>query len=373
MGGCGLALGAHTVRKMLQHEQTAGLKVGFRNDAPRTLWRWSKEAEWYEMNHGIAHCTLCPHECRLHENDRGFCRTRVVKDGKLHTLAYGNPCSVHIDPMEKKPLYHFLPGTSIFSVATAGCNLRCLNCQNWQISQSRPEDTRNRDLFPEELARVAAQSGCRAIAYTYSDPIIFYEYAKDAAMAARERGLRNVWVTAGYILEQPLREICQYVDAANVDLKGFSDAFYKKVTGARLEPVLRCLEVMKEEGVWVEVTRLIVPTYSDDLDDIRRMCDWLVRKLGPGTPIHFSRFHPAHKLTALPSTPVETMYQAQKIAQAAGLHFVFVGNVPGSKAQNTDCPRCGLRVIERQGYRVPRNTLKGGACSCGEIIPGVWI
>jgi pyruvate formate lyase activating enzyme len=281
MGGCALAWGAYTLHELRREGQRAGLRIGFPNDAPAELWQWSREADWYEAQGRLVKCVLCPHECILGENDRGFCRTRVVKDRRLHTVAYGNPCAVHLDPMEKKPLYHFLPGTPILSVATAGCNLRCINCQNWEISQSKPERTENADLPPERLVELAAGRNIPSIAYTYSEPIIFYEYVRDTAAMARDRGIHNVLVTAGYISEQPLRELCRVIDAANVDLKGFNDRFYKKITGSRLDPVLRCLEVMREEGVWIEVTRLIVPVHSDELDDIRALCRWIVATLGP--------------------------------------------------------------------------------------------
>ncbi len=372
VGGCGLAWGAYTIPDLLREGQRAGLCVGFPNDAPARLWRWSREADWYESQGRLVKCVLCPHECILGENDRGFCRTRVVKDRKLHSVAYGNPCAVHIDPVEKKPLYHFLPGTPIFSVATAGCNLRCINCQNWEISQAKPENTENFDLLPDRLVEVTRERNIPSIAYTYSEPIIFYEYVRDTAAMARERGIRNVLVTAGYISEKPLRQLCRVADAANVDVKGFNDRFYRKVTGSTLDPVLRCLEVMREEGVWIEVTRLIVPTHSDELEDIRALCRWVARALGPGTPLHLSRFHPAYKLKRLPPTPVEVLNTARQIALEAGLHFVFVGNVPGHLAQDTVCPRCGRKVIERRGYRVQENLLENGHCPCGEAIPGIW-
>jgi pyruvate formate lyase activating enzyme len=355
MGGCGLALGAYTLHDFLGSDRSAGLRVGFRNDAPQKLWQWSREAMWYETRGRMVHCQLCPHQCILGENDRGFCRTRVVKDAKLHTIAYGNPCSANLDPMEKKPLYHFLPGKPILSIATGGCNLRCLNCQNWQISQARPEDLRNYDLPPQQLVEKVMDNNIPAIAYTYSDPIVFYEYVMDTGKLAREQNIRNVLVTAGYIEEKPLRQLCTVADAANVDLKGFSDNFYKKVCGAKLAPVLNALKVMQNEGVWVEVTRLIVPTLSDDMDDHRAMCDWIVEAMGPGTPLHLSRFHPQHKLQHLPPTPVDTMYRAYDIAKAAGLHFIYVGNVPNNPFQDTICPACGDAVIRR------------------EKIPGVWL
>ncbi|GAB4344837.1 MAG: AmmeMemoRadiSam system radical SAM enzyme [Desulfobulbaceae bacterium] len=373
MTGCGLALGAWSLEDYFSGEKNAGLRVGFRNDAPPNLGPWSREADWYEVRAGMIHCTLCPHRCVLGENDRGFCRTRVVKHARLHTIAYGNPCSVHIDPVEKKPLYHFLPGSPILSVATGGCNLRCLNCQNWQISQAKPDELRNHDLPPERLAEAARQRRIPAIAYTYSEPLVFYEYVRDTALPARESKIRNVLVTAGYIEEGPLRALCGVVDAANVDLKGFSDRFYRKVCSARLEPVKQALKIMREEGVWLEVTKLTVPTLSDDMDDLRVMCDWMAETLGVSTPLHLSRFHPQYRLQHLPPTPVDTLYRAREVAMEAGLHFVYVGNVPDSPFQNTACPQCGETVIRRKGFLVIENRLARGRCPCGEEIPGVWL
>lgn len=374
MGGSGLALGAYTINDFFIRKNRGGrLRIGFYNDAPAELWKWSREADWYTVSGQMVHCHLCPHDCILGENDRGYCRVRVVKQRKLYSVVYGNPCAIHLDPVEKKPLYHFLPGTPIFSIATAGCNLRCLNCQNWEISQSRPEETVNSDLMPQSLVDTVTFQGIPSIAYTYSEPIVFFEYVKDTAIMANERGIRNVLVTAGYISEEPLRELCKVIDAVNCDLKAFNDRFYKKVTSAKLNPVLRCLEIMQEEGVWIEVTRLIVPTYSDDLGDIQSMCRWLVSSLGPDVPLHLSRFHPAFKLKGLPPTPTDVLDRARKTALDAGIRHVYVGNVPGHPAQNTVCPRCGRHVIERRGYRIVSNLLEGGACPCGEPIPGVWL
>jgi pyruvate formate lyase activating enzyme len=372
IGGSGLALGVYTIKDFVIDEGDMGLRVGFYNDAPKELWKWSKEAMWYRPYQQMFQCQLCPHKCILAENDRGFCRTRIVKDKKMYSVAYGNPCAVHLDPIEKKPLYHFLPSSQIISVATAGCNLRCLNCQNWSISQYRPSETRNLDLMPETLVEATKRKSVPSIAYTYSEPIIFYEYVYDTSVLAREKGIRNVLVTAGYINEKPLRQLCRVTDAANVDLKGFNDHFYKKITRGRLDPVLKALEIFKEEGVWIELTRLIVPTHSDDLKDLRKMCKWVSRNLGPGTPVHFSRFHPAYKLRSLPPTPVKTLVRAMEIAREEGLHFAYVGNVPGHNAEDTVCPKCGRTIIERTGYRINFNKMENGACPCGEPIPGVW-
>jgi pyruvate formate lyase activating enzyme len=372
LGACAVAWSGYSFPDLWGREENSALRIGFPNDGPATLWKWSTEARWYKNKGRLIHCTLCPHECLLAENDRGFCRTRVVKSGKLHTLAYGNPCSIHLDPMEKKPLYHFLPGSSILSIATGGCNLRCLNCQNWEISQSRPEDLKNHDFMPDVLVDRVSRRTIPAIAYTYSEPMIFYEYVYDTAEIAKQHNIKNVLVTAGYINPKPLIKLCTVNDAANVDLKGFSDSFYRKVTGARLAPVLRTLKIMQQEGVWLEVTRLVVPTLSDDLDDMRAMCDWLVENLGPGVPLHISRFHGAYKLKNLPPTPLATVEQFYRIAKEAGLHFVYVGNVPSTNHQDTICPSCNETAIKRKGYIILENRLENGRCPCGEEIPGVW-
>jgi len=309
----------------------------------------------------------------LQPNDRGICRNRINKNGKLYTLAYANPCAVHVDPIEKKPLSHFLPKTTAYSIATAGCNLRCLNCQNWQISQSRPEDTRNVDLPPERVVAEALRYGSKSIAYTYSEPIVFYEYMIDSARLARKQDLRNVWVTAGYINTSPLRELCKVLDAANVDLKSFSDETYAKLNGATLKPVLETLKTLAKERVWFEVTNLVVPTWTDDLNMIAEMSGWLYKNIGPDYPIHFSRFQPQYKLTHLPPTPVEVLEKARKTALDAGMKYVYIGNVPGHDAQNTYCPKCGNLVIKRQGYDVDLSGFDNGVCrKCGESIAGVW-
>ena len=342
-------------------------------EAPEKLWKWSKEAYYYKNLGNATQCQLCPNRCLLQENRRGFCRVRVNKDGKLYTLVYGNPCAVHVDPVEKKPLFHFLPGSKSFSIATAGCNFRCLNCQNWEISQRRPEDTENIELFPEDVVLNAKKHGCESIAYTYSEPSIFYEYMYDTAKLARKNGLRNQWITNGYLNEKPIRDLCKYLDAANIDLKSFDEEIYNKLNAGHLEPVLNTLKLLKEENVWFEITNLIVPTYTDKMEMIKEMCDWIIENVGLDYPLHFSRFYPMYKLTALPQTPVKILEEARKIALKKGLHYVYIGNVPGHKAQNTYCHNCGNILIERNGYIINQYNLENGNCKyCGEKIPGVW-
>lgn len=370
----GVVLGGKVVGGYIAGEPSFEFNTQFRGDAPEELWQWSKEAYYYEtLDELTLQCTLCPHRCVLGEDDRGFCRVKVVKGGKLSTLVYGNPCSWHIDPIEKKPLFHFLPTTGAFSIATAGCNFRCLNCQNWQISQFTPEETVNTDAMPDKVVGAALATGCRSIAYTYSEPSIFYEYMLDTAKLADEAGVKNVWVTNGYLSEEPLREYSGYLDAANVDLKFFDNDLYKEVTAGTLQPVLDTLKVLREEGVWFEVTNLIVPTLSDDLDMIREMTAWIYANLGPDVPLHFSRFHPDYKLTHLPQTPVRVIEMARQIAVDEGLNYVYIGNIPGHEAQNTYCPSCGEVAIERQGYYVQFRNFEDGVCTkCGESIAGVW-
>ncbi len=343
------------------------------NASRAEVWKWSKEAEYYVPTPRGTKCQLCPNECTVKEGEVGDCRTRVNEDGKLYSIVYGNPCSVHVDPIEKKPLYHFLPESRAFSVATAGCNLACLNCQNWQISQKSPEETRNYDLMPGKLVSQAQQNNCDSIAYTYSEPIVFYEYMYDSAKIAKDKGIRNVMITAGYINERPLRNLCKYIDAANVDLKSFSNDIYMRLNAGELEPVLNTLEIMKEEGVWVEITNLIVPEWTDDLDMIREMCGWLYDNGFKDSPLHFSRFTPMHKLKHLSSTPVEVLNNARKIGMEEGLNYVYIGNVPGSEGENTFCPGCGEKILGRRGFHITENHVEDGKCGhCGHTIAGVW-
>jgi len=339
----------------------------------RKPWKWSREAMHYISTPRGIKCRTCPNECDIKKGEAGDCRTKEVVDGKLYTIAYGNPCSVNIDPMEKKPLHHFHPGTRILSIATAGCNLACLNCQNWEISQRSPRETRNFDLMPARVVELAIKENCPSIAYTYSDPVAFYEYTLDTSTLARQAGLSNVIVSAGFINPQPLKDWCRVIDAANIDLKSFSDDTYAMLNAGKLQPVLDTLLTLKEEGVWLEITNLVVPTWTDDMKMIREMCRWLVKNGFADTPLHFSRFQPMYKLNRLAPTPVSILDQARKIALDEGMHFVYVGNVPGHPAQDTLCPNCGKTLVVRKGYQVSMPLLKNGKCaSCGQPIPGVW-
>jgi pyruvate formate lyase activating enzyme len=320
-------------------------------------------------------CELCPRGCVIPEGASGDCRIRVNLGGRLRATTYGRPSAVHVDPMEKKPLYHFLPGTPVFSIATAGCNLHCLNCQNWQLSQRGGEEMEQIfRLDPPELVRAAKAEGCAGIAYTYSDPIVFYEYVYDSAELAHGQGLANCFITAAYINQRPLRRLCRVLDAANADLKAFDDGFYRRINGATLKPVLEALVTLREEGVWLEVTNLVIPTLNDDPALIRRMARWVRDELGAGTPMHFSRFQPQYRMRNLPPTPVETLDRARREAQDAGLEYVYVGNVLGHSANATYCPRDGTRLIGRVGFLITDYALTtDGRCpTCNERIPGVW-
>jgi pyruvate formate lyase activating enzyme len=317
-------------------------------------------------------CRICPNECVLKEGELSKCNNRKVYKSSLYTMAFGNPCSVNIDPVEKKPFYHFLPGTRAFSIATAGCNLVCLNCQNWTISQTSPDKTKNYDLMPEKVVEECIRSNCASIAYTYSEPTTFYEYVFETATLARKAGIKNIIKSNGYINAEPLKKLCTVIDGANIDLKAFSESTYLKLTGGKLQPVLDSLKIYKETGVWLEITNLVVPGWSDKIDEIRKMCRWLSDNGFSKTPIHFSRFYPIHKLEQLPSTPVETLNAASNIAVEEGMKYVYTGNVPGSEISDTKCPVCKTTLIVRQGYRIVSNTFAGGKCNkCGSKIDGV--
>jgi len=329
---------------------------------------------------GAVQCDLCPRHCVIGEGQAGDCRVRINQGGVLYAVTYARPCAIHMDPVEKKPMFHFLPGTSILSVATAGCNLHCKNCQNWSISQADPETVRvlswtqgEYGVSPRRLVNLAASRQVPSIAYTYTDPNIFYEYAYDTARLAHASGIKNVTVTAGYIEEKPLRRMARYIDGTNVDIKTMNPTFFRENCGGVLHYVLDGLVVARQEGIWIEVTNLIIPTLNDDPAETKKLCQWVVRNLGPDTPLHLSRFYPHHQLRNLPPTPVETLIRARKIARNAGLHFVYIGNVQGEDFESTFCPACGKKVIGRVGYTITVNHLKDGKCdSCGHPIPGVW-
>ena len=346
----------------------------FTNDAPKTLWKWHKEGFSYNrLEEGRVMCTICPNRCLLAPGDRSICRSKVNMDGTLYSLAYGNPASVQHDPVEKKPLFHFKPQTTAFSIAATGCNFRCLNCQNWEISQAKPHEVRHYDLFPSDVIEQAQKAGAASIAYTYSEATTYFEYMIDTARLAREAGLANLWISNGYINREPLLALCKVLDAANINLKSFSDAIYRKLNGGRLQPVLDTFITLHEQGVHFEMTTLVVPGYIDDPEMIKKMCGWIVTNLGADHPLHFLRFFPHYRLTRLPPTPVSTLDSFRKLAMAEGIRYVYLGNLPDHPGSHTYCHQCGRLLIERQGYLMPVNNLQSGRCRfCGTIVPGVW-
>jgi len=345
----------------------------FENDAPEKPGKWSVEGFHYETDGEAVECQVCPNRCELGLGDRSICRSKVNIGGKLYSLAYGNPCSVHVDPIEKKPLNHFYPRSSILSIATTGCSFRCLNCQNWEISQKRPEDVRHAELFPKDVVREAQIRKTPAIAYTYSEPITFYEYMYDTARLASVAGLKNVIVSNGYINKEPLLRLCRYLDGANINLKSFDDSIYRRLNGGTLTPVLNTFKTMHREGVWFEMTTLVVPTYVDRPEMIKRMCGWILQELGPDYPLHFLRFFPHYKLTRLPATPIETLEKLRDLALNEGIRYVYLGNAPGHEGTHTYCHNCKKILIERKGYYIKQYNIEKGHCRfCETLIPGRW-
>lgn len=332
------------------------------------------EARYYEkLPDREIKCTLCPRYCHLGDKERGYCGVRENDGGTYYTLVYGKACAVNVDPIEKKPFFHFLPGTLAFSLATAGCNVNCKFCQNWQISQVRPEQVEAFDLPPEAVALAAQRNNCPSIAYTYTEPVIFFEYMVDSSIASRKLRLKNVVITGGHINPEPLEELIQVVDAIKVDLKSFSEAFYKEYVHGELKPVLEAIKLIHQKKIWLEIVYLVIPTLNDQEPMIRQMCRWLLKEIGPDVPLHFSRFHPMYLLKNLPPTPISTLEKLHSIARAEGLRYVYIGNVPGHKAESTYCPFCGQLVLERVGYQVEKIELRNGRCRyCNALIPGIW-
>ena len=328
-------------------------------------------------------CDLCPKACIIEPGQSGECRIRVNVDGRLVAVTYGHPCSAHIDPIEKKPLYHFLPGTGILSLATVGCNLHCKNCQNWEISQENPENITAKPLPPDRVPQLAKETGCLSVAYTYTEPIAYYEYTLDSCIKAHEAGLKNVLVTAGYINKEPWEKLCRYVDGANIDVKAMSDQFYRDMCGGTLAPVLNSCVAAKSMGVMVEVTNLVIPTLNDSDEDLKKLCRWVAENMGKETPIHFSRFFPHYQMKNLPPTPAGTLDRAREIALSEGLYHIYIGNVSRPGAENTNCHECGAVLVERRGYAVLQNHilpstkkepgLFTGECPfCGTEVFGIW-
>jgi pyruvate formate lyase activating enzyme len=334
-----------------------------------------REAMFYEKTGGNrVRCGLCRFRCLIDDGRRGICAVRENRGGTLHTLVYGKAVAEHADPIEKKPLYHVMPGSRSYSVATVGCNFRCLHCQNYSISQKGDDTLRitGIDLPPAEIVARALASGCRSISYTYTEPTIFFEYAYDTAVLARKAGLRNIFVTNGYITPEALAFIRPYLDAANIDLKGFSERFYREVVHAMLREVLDSIVEYKRQGIWIELTTLVIPGWNDSDADLRGIAGFIADKVGKETPWHVSAFHPTYHMTDRPRTPSATLQRARQIGLEAGLSYVYEGNVPGEGGENTNCPSCGELLIERHGFYLIKNRIEMGKCpGCAAVIDGI--
>ncbi len=334
-----------------------------------------KEAMFYEpLEEMRVQCKLCPWKCAVADQERGLCGVRENRQGTYYTLVHSQPCAAHIDPVEKKPLFHYLPGSLAFSIATAGCNIECKFCQNWDIAQVRPEHVKTYTLPPEGVTDIALRTKCQTIAYTYSEPTIFYEYMYDSAVYARQHGIGGVMISNGFINKEPMMQLCQQLTGVKIDLKAFTEKFYRDVCSGKLQPVLQTLETLRDSGIWYEIVVLIVPTLNDSKQEIRDMSHWIYQELGENVPVHFSRFHPMYKIKNLPPTPVNTIEMARDIAMDAGLHYVYVGNVPGHQGESTYCPSCQKVVVKRIGYRIVSIDIDDqGRCRyCQHSISGIW-
>ncbi len=354
---------------------TSSARIKLRTGQPVTPQDYpDHEASWYKkLPGGRVQCQLCPNKCEVADAERGTCGARENRHGTYHTLVYGRACALHIDPVEKKPFFHVLPGSQALSYATAGCNVECKFCQNWEISQFRPEQVRAAWMPPKALVAAAEENHVPLVAATYSEPVIFWEYVREVSRESRFHHVRSLVVTNGYIEKKPLTEVLPMLTAYKVDLKSFREAFYEKIVRGKLKPVLETLETVKTAGTWLEIVVLVIPTLNDSEAEITGLCRWVKSNLGPDVPVHFTRFHPTYRLKNLPPTPVPTLDRAWQIGRAEGLHYTYVGNVPGHPGESTYCPTCGTRLIHRIGYEIVENRLKHGACPvCGTRIPGVW-
>jgi pyruvate formate lyase activating enzyme len=336
--------------------------------------RFRKEAFFYtKLADKMVQCKLCPRGCVVSPGKRGFCRVRENQGGTYYTLVYSKVVAAHVDPIEKKPFFHFLPGSLAYSVASGGCNVHCKFCQNWQISQAPPEELQAIRISPQQLANEAVGNNCPVIAFTYSEPIVFSEYVMDAAEAGHRDGRRSVMVSNGFIQKEPLRALCDRLDAIKIDLKSFSETYYRDVVRGELRPVLDSISTVRRHGKWLEIVYLVIPTLNDSDAEFRNMARWTKSEIGPDVPVHFTRFYPLYLLKNLPPTPVETLERAKAIADAEGLHYVYIGNIPGHKGENTYCPHCRQLLVERAGFTITSRNIKNGKCKkCGQVIPGVW-
>ncbi|MCG6948769.1 MAG: AmmeMemoRadiSam system radical SAM enzyme [Acidobacteria bacterium] len=334
----------------------------------------AREASWYKkLDEGRVECELCPQACKVADMERGMCGVRENRGGTYYTLVHSLACAVHVDPIEKKPLFHVMPGEQALSYSTAGCNVECKFCQNWELSQFRPEQVSAYNLPPDAVIGLAKKNKARLTAATYGEPVVFWEYVRDVAVAANAAGMKPTVVSNGFIQEKALRDVLPLLSAIKVDLKSFRDEFYRKQVRGELEPVLKSLRVIKESGVWLEIVVLLIPTLNDSETEIRELSSWVRKELGPEIPVHFTRFHPTYRLTDLPPTPVATLERAWEIGREAGLNFVYLGNLPGHPGENTVCPGCGGILIRRMGFQVLENRIGKGFCpDCRRSIPGVW-
>ncbi len=333
-----------------------------------------KEALYYKkVKNNIVHCYLCPWNCVIKPNNFGNCGARKNIEGKLYPLVYAKPVSVAIDPIEKKPLYHFFPGSSALSIGTLGCNLHCLNCQNYDISQSKADEFIRREVQPKELIETAIKNNCKSISYTYNEPTIFYEYVLETAKLARKKGIKNTMVTNGYINKEPLKELYPLIDAANIDLKSLDEDFYKRICGVRLKPVLEAIKEIKKIGTWIELTNLIIPGHNDKKEQIEKLVKWVKENVGIKTPLHFSAFYPTYKMLDAERTPPQTLLKAKEIAKKHGLKYIYLGNTSLQDSGNTYCPKCNKLLIERGWFEVYKNNIKNNSCPyCNEKIDGVF-
>ncbi len=332
------------------------------------------EARFYDQwPNARVQCRLCPRACVIPEGKRGHCGVRENQHGTLYTLVHSRVCTAHVDPVEKKPFFHYLPGSLAFSIATPGCNVHCKFCQNWEISQALPEQLPAQYMPPRLVAELARQARCPTVAFTYSEPVVFTEFLMDTADAAHALGIRSIVVSNGYIQQEALRAAYGKVDAVKIDLKAFSESYYRRIVRGQLKPVLATLETLSKMGKWFEIVYLVVPTLNDHDDEFIRLARWIKENLGCSVPLHFTQFHPDYQLRALPITPVASLERAREIARVEGLHFVYIGNVPGHPAENTYCPTCQRLLVEREGFDIKQMSIADGRCSfCKQAIPGIW-
>ncbi len=367
---CAAGLAAASSRVMAQTAPPA-------NDQPQTArmgFTSPSEASWFSsVNNSEIECALCPNGCRLKPGQRSVCRVRENRDGQGYTLAHSNPALIQEDPVERKPFFHVLPGTRALSISTTGCNLKCKFCEVWDMALVDPEDVHAYDMPPEAVVKHALAAGLKSLSYAFGEPVIFYEYMKKTSEKAREQGLFNLMHTAAYINPEPLKELCSTIDAVNVDLKSFDEKFYREVVGGELLLVLDSLKTIREKGLHLEITTIVIPTLNDDMEMISEMCSWIKTELGPDVPLHLARFYPLYQLSGLPRTPVSTLDQARETALQAGLNHVYVSRVTGHEGENTFCPGCGEKIINRVGFIIDSMNMQEGKCShCSREISGIW-